>query len=326
MHWGEAQSARGRSLRGLYQACRAQNRELPASLRELGEHAETSALAKSRRRADAPWRLRWAFALADGLESSRLRTWRAQASPTQRARQAVLGNGRWALQEPSSSTRYSRTEWLVAARLWFGLDVTAAMPDAADCAKCCQNRYVVANPDGTRRLGGTCRSKPGGRRRGNQAGFEPTPLDAKGLHALVCKVGSAAVLRHSYIRDVLRGALRPLVSGVWWERYLPDIVRAAGADKSRLDLVVRDPVHAGMLDVVVVFPLQPCGTRVYRHVDHEHTKFLRYQLRRDGRRQHALPLIPVVVSTFGVLNKGVLNELSSTYLADIEKILKHRRS
>ena len=48
-------------------------------------------------------------------------------------------------------------------------------------------------------------------------------------------------------------------------------------------------------------------------------KFNRYQPRRDGRRQHVLPLIPVVVSIF-----GVLNELSSTYLSDIENTARAR--
>ena len=116
------------------------------------------------------------------------------------------------------------------------------------------------------------------------------PLSARAVNALLCSF------------DVLGGALRPLVSGVSWERYLPDVTRVDGAEKSRLDLVVKDPEHPGMLDVVVFQPIQPCGKRLYRHLDHERLKFSRYQPSRDGRRQHTLPLIPMVLSTFGVLN------------------------
>ena len=194
-----------------------------------------------------------------------------------------------------------------------------AIPECEECARTCQNRYVVSNPDGTRAHGDTCKSRPGGRRRGNSAARVPTELDAKGRHALVCKVGGCAVSRHNYTRDVLGGALRPLVSGVRWERYIPDIVRADGAEKSRLDLVVCDPEHPGMLDVVVFYPLQPCGTKLYHHAVHERQKFDRYQPTRDGRRQHVMPLIPVVVSVF-----GVLNEACAVYLSGIEQTARVR--
>ena len=74
-----------------------------------------------------------------------------------------------------------------------------------------------------------------------------------------------------------------------------------------------------MLDIVVFYPLQPCGTKVYRHGGHEREKFKRYQPSRDGRRQHVLPLVPVVVSTF-----GVLNEMCSEYLSANEQTARTR--
>jgi len=266
---------------------------LLAGLSRLGEYAE--AVAASRRggaagaagAAEAPRCLKWSRALTVGLDSSRLRAWRAWASPTQRARQAVLGHGRWLLMEPPGNVRYSRTEGLVAVRMWHGLDVVPAIPDSDDCAVCCQNRYVVTNADGVRAVGETCKSRRGSRRCGNQTALAPTVLDRKGRHALVCKVGGVAVARHNYIRDVLGGALRPLVSGVRWERYLPDIVRADGAEKSRLDLVIRDPEHVGMLDVVVFHPLQRCVTKAYRHLDHERAKYDRLPLPTAPRRPAA---------------------------------------
>ena len=204
-------------------------------------------------------------------------------------------------------------------RLWHGLDVRPAVPDGDDCARTCQNRYVVSHADGTRSVGGTCRSCPGGKRRGRQADRVPTPLDSKGRHALVCKVGGGAVARHDYIRDALGAALRHLVSGVRWERYIADLVRVDGADKSRLDLVVRDPEHSAMIDVVVFYPIQPCGRKLYQHRVHERAKFDRYQPTRDGRRQHAVPLVPAVVSCF-----GVLNETCATYLGGVERTARGR--
>lgn len=239
-HWGDAQGARGRRLRALYHECRAQDRALPERLCELGEHA--AAVAPRRRRArtepddpgSAPWALRWATVLTAGLDDARLRAWRAKATPEQRTLRDALGNGRWALQEPPDLSRYTRTEWLIAMRLWHGLDIWPGVPDGEVCARTYQNRYVVSHADGTRSMGETCRSCPGGRRRGRQADRVPTPLDSKGRHALVCKVGGGAVARHDYIRDALGSALRRLVSGVRWERYLPDLVRVDGAEKSRL--------------------------------------------------------------------------------------------
>ena len=316
--WGKAQCERGRYLRSLYQSCRAQNRELP---RELGLHAELEMGSRCGWLGAefAQWSTKWVRLLSTGVEDERLRAWRARASPERRAHREALGHGRWLLQEPPGPVRYSRVEWLIAVRLWHDLEVWPAIPDSDECARVCQNWYVVQRPDGSCVPGDLCKSRPGGRRRGNEAEKAPTPLDAKGRHALVCKVGGCAVKRHDFIRDVLGGALRPLVSGVQWERYIPDIVRADGAEKSRLDLVVRDAENPAMLDVVVFYPLQPSGRALYRHADHERAKFDRYRPTRDGRRQHALPLVPVVVSVF-----GVLNEICSIYLNEIEWTAKRR--
>ena len=74
-----------------------------------------------------------------------------------------------------------------------------------------------------------------------------------------------------------------------------------------------------MLEVVVFYPLQPGGLKAYRHFDHERVKFGRYQPRRDGRRQHVLPLIPVVVSTLGVVNDACVE-----YLSGIEQTARAR--
>jgi len=194
-----------------------------------------------------------------------------------------------------------------------------AIPDSESCATVCQNRYVVRDEHGHSHPGDTCVSKPGGRKRGNMEDKVPTILDAKGRHALVCAVGGSTIMRHNFVRDVLGVALRPLVSGVQWERYLPDIERADGGEKSRLDLVVRDPKHAAMLDIVVFHPLQACLRKVYAHRPHESKKFARYVPTKDGRRQSALPLVPVVVSTF-----GALNETAGAYFADIERTAQSR--
>ena len=48
-----------------------------------------------------------------------------------------------------------------------------------------------------------------------------------------------------------------------------DFVCTDGAEKSRLDLVVRDPEHSALIDVVVFYPVQPCGRKLYRHGVHE---------------------------------------------------------
>ena len=89
--------------------------------------------------------------------------------------------------------------------------------------------------------------------------------------------------------------------------------------KSRLDLVVRDPEHAAMIDVVVFYPVQPCGRKNLADRVHERAKFERYQPTRDGRRQHAVPLVPAVVSCF-----GTLNETCALYLEGVERTARDR--
>ena len=74
-----------------------------------------------------------------------------------------------------------------------------------------------------------------------------------------------------------------------------------------------------MLDLVVFYPLQACGTKTYTHRSHERIKYQRYQPTRDGRRQLAKPLIPVVVSVF-----GVLNETAAAYLRKVEDSARTR--
>ena len=51
----------------------------------------------------------------------------------------------------------------------------------------------------------------------------------------------------------------------------------------------------------------------------ERAKYERYQPTRDGRRQHAVPLVPAVVSCF-----GVLNEACATYLDGVERTARGR--
>lgn len=41
-----------------------------------------------------------------------------------------------------------------------------------------------------------------------------------------------------------------------------------GADKSWLELVVRDPEHSTLIDIVVFYPIQPCGRKLYQHRVH----------------------------------------------------------
>ena len=221
----------------------------------------------------------------------------------------MLSSGVWMLCEPPGRDP-GRMAWLVAVRLWFGLDVWPAIPDRDDVARVCQNRYVV-HEGGRSRPGGLCRSAPPGhgRRAVAEDAKVPTPLDAKGRHALVCKVGGAAMARHDYVRDVLGTALRRLVSGVAWERYVAGIERTDGAEKSRMDLVVKDPAHAALLDLVVFYPLHEGCRGTYAHRTHERAKYQRYRPTEDGRRRHALPLLPVVVSVFGVLNAAAVEWL-----------------
>ena len=129
---------------------------------------------------------------------------------------------------------------------------------------------------GRKKFGDTCKSKPGGRRRGNVSDPVPTPLDARGRHAAVCKVGGTAIMRHDFVRDSLGHALHSLVSGVRWERYIHEIVRIDGGEKSRLDLVVSDPETPALLDIVVFHALQESEEATYKHRDYARAKFARY--------------------------------------------------
>ena len=74
-----------------------------------------------------------------------------------------------------------------------------------------------------------------------------------------------------------------------------------------------------LLDVVVFYPIQPCGRKLYQHRVHERAKYERYQPTRDGRRQHAVPLVPAVVSCF-----GVLNETCAVYFDGVERTARGR--
>ena len=80
-----------------------------------------------------------------------------------------------------------------------------------------------------------------------------------------------------------------------------------------LDLLVTDTVHGAALDIVVFHPVQPSGRGVYLHRTHEAEKYRTYPQTVAGRRTGAPPMIPVVVSTF-----GVLNEVAVSYLEAVE--------
>jgi len=331
--WGATAAAtkQGRRMRAWYQQCRSLNPELPGSLQEFGDRvaalvdapAPPSSTGPSASRlapAVVVHRVRWAHALADGCAGAVLRRWRRGATKQQKTRQGVLSSGQWMLTEPPGRRSYSRTEWLVAVRFWFGLGVLSAIPDADLCATVCQNRYVVVDEDGRKKLGDTCKSKPAGRRqRGSTADAVPTPLDPLGRHGAICKVGGTAIMRHDCIRDVLGHSLRSLVSGVQWERYVHEIARVDGAEKSRLDLVVRDPLHSALLDIVVFHPLHESGIGTYKHRDYVRAKFERYNPTRDGRRQLSVPLIPMVVSTFGVVDPD-----AALYVNNVEQTARVR--
>jgi hypothetical protein len=184
--------------------------------------------------------------------------------------------------------------WLVAARLWFGLDVGPAIPDASQMSAQCGN------------VGGKPRMRC------------KVLLDAKGRHAGLCKLGGSPIVRHNLVRDVLGYALQGLVSGVWWERIMEELERDDG-EEARLDLFVEDPLCAAMLDIVVFFPLRPDGVQTYKHKDHEKKKFATYKTVKDGRRLTSLPLIPVVLNIF-----GQLNDAAASYFDAVEKMAAKR--
>ena len=127
---------------------------------------------------------------------------------------------------------------------------------------------------------------------------------------MVCKVGGAAVGRHNYVRDALGFALRPLVSSVRWEKLVAEIQRE-NLEDARLDLIICDPVHGALLDIVVFHPLKANGTGVYSASVHESAKYSKYRQSQDGRRVLSKPLIPVVVSTFGRINDTAVSYLDA---------------
>jgi len=307
--WGGASST-ANSARSLYRDFRKANPRLPPTLAEFGVWAESSEFA-DRGKGGQP-RIRWFKALMKDMGKSTFQRWHKAASKQQRVLQSVRGHGRWMLQEaPRGRSSESRVTWLVAVRMWCGLDVVPAIPEGDQMAVKCQNVYAVSGEDvghghGTR--GETCKSKA---RRGGP--LEQTPLDRRGRHAATCKVGGMAIRKHNGVRDVLGYALKPLVSAVSWERAMPEIQRTDGGGEARLDLRVTDPANAAMLDVVVFWPLQKCGAKTYKHRAHERAKYVRYPTTRDGRRLTAVPLIPVVVSAF-----GCLNETAQAYLMQVE--------
>ena len=177
--------------------------------------------------------------------------------------------------------------------------VTPALPEGTRHAHLCQNRYAATGAEtghGHGHAGALCESAA---RRGGP--LVRSPLDEHGRHALVCKVGGVAVRRHNVVRDYLGYALRPLVAGVAWERLVPEYATPANGD-ARLDLVVTDVAHGAALDVCVFYPLQPSGRATYGHSTHEQRKHRTYPQTAAGRRTGAPPMIPIVVSTFGVVS------------------------
>jgi hypothetical protein len=185
----------------------------------------------------------------------------------------------------------------VAIRLWYGLDILPAIPDADDmCRSCCNvsvPRPGVARSD--------CKE----------------PLDAKGRHAVICPTGGSVVIRHNYLRDGVGHALRALLSGVWWERREATDKKEGG--EAQLDLTVEDPIVPGLLDFVVCFPVRPDGRNVYKLGSHVTRKFGIYPRSKEGRRLTSMPLIPVVLNIF-----GKLNELAVQYFARVESVARKR--
>ena len=261
-----------------------------------------------RRGPDGEVRTRWMAALMRGVGEAALRRWKSKASAEARTRQSVLSNARWMVQEPPRGRAYPRAAWLVAVRLWCGLPVGPAIPaEGVVLPTECQNRYAaegqtMGRGHGVR--GRKCHTKVNGQLR-------PTQLDGKGRHAITCKVGGIAVMRHNMVRDYLGFAMRSLVAGVAWEKAVPDFLTD---QEARLDLVVSDVAHSAVLDIVVFHPIQPNGTRVYHHQRHEDGKYAKYPQSKDGRRSCTRPLVPVVVSTF-----GQLNAVASEYFAVVEE-------
>ena len=89
---------------------------------------------------------------------------------------------------------------------------------------------------------------------------------------------------------------------------MPDYATPANGD-ARLDLVVTDAVHGAALDIVVFHPIKPDGRGTYGHGGHEDRKYATYPQTCEGRRTGAPPMIPVVVSTFGVISSTAVGWL-----------------
>jgi hypothetical protein len=193
---------------------------------------------------------------------------------------------------------FSRVDYLVGVRVWFGLDPRPAIPDIGDMSTVCGNVGAATGE----RAGERC----------------PAALGADGRHALTCKLGGAVMVRHNLLRDGLGHALRALVTGVWWERVVPELQRKDGKE-ARLDLVVEDHHACGLLDVVVFYPLRPDGVSVYKHLGHENRKADTYPVTQDGRRLTNVPLVPIVVNVF-----GKLNQTATTYLETVEQVATQR--
>ena len=292
--WASLATSMGTHIRDLYARCCQANPTLPGTLdglqaRVTGMEADTSAF----RRFFTPRGPRWTAILTEGMDDAAREQWEQRATRPQRARRSVLGRGDWVFLEPPRS-RYSRVVWLVAARLWFGLDISPAIPDASQMSAQCGN------------IGGKPRTRC------------KVQLDAKGRHAGMCRLGGSPIVRHNLVRDVLGYALQGLVSGVWWERTMEELEREDG-EEARLDLFVEDPLCAAMLDIVVFYPLRPDGVQTYKHKDHEKKKFEKYKTVKDGRRLTALPLIPVVLNIF-----GQLNDAAASYFDAVQKMAAKR--
>ena len=295
-YWGKTDAVGSARVRAVYNDCRRLNPKLPATLQELqarvdGIAADPGRYGRLYNRARGP---RWGAILHEGLDEAALQEWERVATRQQRTHRAVLGRGDWALLEPPRAREYGRLEWLVAMRLWYGLDIPPAFHESDGQALKCGN---VAKPRHDQPTRARCTDG----------------LDSKGRHPLICRIGGSTIVRHNMARDVLGQALQTIVSGVWWERVMAEVDRKDG-EEARLDLVVEDPRCAAMLDIVVFYPVRPNGVDTYKHADHERKKYDKYATTKDGRRRVNLPLIPVVVNVF-----GQVNELSVAYLTSVER-------
>lgn len=197
------------------------------------------------------------------------------------------------LQEPPHKFVTPREVYLIAMRIWHGLEIIPAIPHVDEMSKFCPSIRAVKK---------TACNKP---------------LDRTGRHAMICNCGGKHVIRHNLLRDFVGHALRRLVSGVWWETAVAEIERENG-EEARLDLIVEDPVAPAYLDFVVVFPLAIDGQSVQCSVaTAEGTKFGKYPVTRDGRRLTNVPLVPFAVNVLGQLGNS-----AQEYLSSVERAAK----